>query len=104
MHLRRSLRLRPTLGRERVSKLFTAIIRFSTKRFAWRVHQTWRGAAFQVLEDHGNQAHIGDSVADEGVAHELRPQRTEVHHARAADKRADKAHHKIDGMIGRQNA
>ena len=87
-----------------MKNLLTAIERSSRKRFGLR-HRFQLGLepALQVLEHHGHQAHIGDFVADEGVAHELRPQRAQMHHARAADERPDKADHEIDGVIRGQN-
>src|SRR5208282_5472317 len=43
-------------------------------------------------------------VAYKSVAHELRPQRAQVHHASSAHKWADEANHKINRMVRRQNA
>src|SRR5208282_649484 len=38
------------------------------------------------------------------IAHELWPQRAQMHHASAADERADEANHEINRVVGRQNA
>src|SRR6476620_5180618 len=95
---RNSTRLSRTSGRHPVKNLLTAIERSRRKRF-----QLGLEAAFEVLKHHGDQADIGDFVAHEGVAHELRPQRPQMHHARPADEGSDKTDHEIDGVIGGQN-
>ena len=88
-----------------MKNLFTAIERSKTKRFGFRQRlKLGFEPSLQVLEHHGNQAHVSDLVADESVAHEFRPQGAQMHDTRAANKRPDKADHEIDGMVGGQNA
>ena len=59
--------------------------------------------ALQVLHDHRHQRHISDAVAHKSIAHKLRTQRAQMHHARSAHKRSDESHHEIDRVIRGQN-
>ncbi len=87
-----------------MKNLLTAIERSKTNRLAFEQRlKLGLEPPFQILEHHGNQAHVSDLVAHESVAHELGPQGAQVHHARTADKRPDKPDHEIDGVIGGQN-
>ena len=75
------------------------------KSFAtWEFVELGTEAALQVLQNHRHQCNISDFVAHERVTHVVWPQCTQVDDAGSAHKRSDEAHHKIDRVIGGQNA
>ena len=98
-------RLSRTSGRLPVSSLLIAISRSNMKRLdADSASNLALQSALQILEHHRHQAHVSDFVTHERIAHELRPQRPQMHDARATHKRPDEAHHEINRVIGRKNA
>src|SRR5262245_13018337 len=61
-------------------------------------------ARFNGLQNHRNDAGIGDLEARKRFLQVFRPQSPQVHDGGATNKRSDKPNHEIDGVICRQNA
>src|SRR5712692_2083596 len=60
-------------------------------------------AFLQVFQNERNETHVGDLIFRKRFAHKFRTQRAQMHDGCTASERPEKADHKIDGMVGRQN-
>jgi hypothetical protein len=61
-------------------------------------------APLQIFHDHRDQGHISNAITHEGIANEFGTQGAQVYYTGSAYERADKTHHEIDRVIGRENA